>query len=273
MLSGSHENQQYQDFLISESRRGLIPPDLYDALIPNFQEDMVLLDFGCGLGYTSGFYSEKFRNEKNLNIFACDYQVEILDSLWRRIVENKLKHITPFFMPKRSRLHFPKWILPADHVFFSLSLSTTENPVDVLTTIKPTLKEGGLVHIIGWDKEKTHPLLTDIVPEKERLSLGQVESYLGIARYNIIKQYKTSGPFFALTVVPQPVQDDSYTVKTEKPVPPKPDLPKPDLPKPDLPKPDLPQETPLENDKNEKDLIDEYLPIPPETLESPEEGS
>jgi len=260
MLSGSHESQEYQDFLISEARRGLIPPDLYNALLPNFQDNMVLLDFGCGLGYTSGFYAEKFKDEKEFHIFACDYQVEVLDSFWRRIVENKLKNITPFFMPNRSRLHFPKWIMPADHIFLSLSLSVTENPVDILTTIKPVLKEGGLVHIIGWDKEKTHPLLENLFPESDRLSIGQVEQYLNIARYNIIRHYKTSGPFFALTVTPRPEQESGYSTEKDSPVAAQAEGPSKSESKP--------REEPLPLPDDDK--MDEFLPVPPD---STEEGS
>ena len=194
-----HESQEYQDFLISEPRKGIISPELYNNMIPAFQPGMIILDFGCGLGYVSVFFSEKFREHTDFHIYACDYQVDVLDLLWKRITDNGFKEITPFFMSDQSRLHFPKWVPVADFIFFSFSLSATDNPVDILKTIQVKMKPSTILHLIDWDKSKIHPKIDELIPARNRLSIEQVKDYLQRSGFEIIKDYKISGPYFAFT--------------------------------------------------------------------------
>lgn len=194
-----HETEEYQDFLISEQRKGVVSPDLYQAMLPTFRPDMNILDFGCGLGYVSVFYSEMFKEHDQFHIYACDYLVDVLDAFWKRIAENHFKNITPFHMPDQSRLHLPKWIPPVDFLFFSFSLSTTDNPVDILKTIKPVLSESSYIHIIDWDKNKSHEKIDAIYPLRNRLEESQVKDYLQRTDYEIVKEFKTSGPYYAFT--------------------------------------------------------------------------
>lgn len=210
MVHNIHLSEQYQDFLISEQRKGLIPPDLYDVLV-SYKEGINILDFGCGLGYTASYYSEKFSGELDFHIYACDYQVEILDLFWKRIAENKFKNITAFFMPDRSRVHVPAWIPRVNYLMLSLVLSTVDNPVDLLKTVKPIIVENGRVNIIDWDRDKMHEELDGIYPIKYRLKVDHVEDYLEKAGYKILKVYRTSGPYFALTAEPEATGTRRYT--------------------------------------------------------------
>jgi len=215
MLGNAHEQTEYQDFLISESRKGLISPDLYDTLIPSLEDDGVILDIGCGLGYTSAYYSEKFKGTGTFHIFACDYQVEILDLFWKRIVENNFQNITPFFMPNRSRLHFPEWIPKANHIFFSLSLSTTESQVDILNSIKAKMHDDCLLHIIDWDKGKNNNLLDEFIKPEQKLTEDSIEYSLEKSNFTIVKQYKISGPFFCITAKMNKTEETDEPISEE----------------------------------------------------------
>jgi len=199
MLQRPHETEEYQDYLISEQRKGVISPELYNILIPDFKDGLIIIDFGCGLGYTSIFYADKFSEKEDFHIYACDYQVEVLDLFWKRIADGKYRNITPFFMPDQSRLHLPNWIPKADHLFFSLSLSASENPVDILKTIQPLITEKTLIHILDWDPSKSHPHIDEMIPPRKRLGVETLKPYLDLTGYQIIREYKTAGPYFALT--------------------------------------------------------------------------
>jgi len=199
MAFRAHETEEYQDFLISEQRKGVVSPELYNNMISEIRPSMNILDFGCGLGYVSVYYSEKFKEVEDLHIYACDYQVDVLDLLWKRIAENKFKKITPFFMSDQSRLHFPNWVPVADHIFLSFSLSTTDNPVDVLTTLKSKVSETTIVHLVDWDKKKNHERIDAIYSERYRLTQEQTKDYLERTGYEILKEYKISGPYFAFS--------------------------------------------------------------------------
>lgn len=194
-----HESEEYQDFLISEQRKGIVLPEIYNHMIHEPKPGMNVLDFGCGLGYVSVFYSEKFKENDNFHIYACDYQVDVLDTFWKRIAENKFRNITPFFMSDQSRLHFPGWIPVADYIFLSFSLGTTDNPVDILKTIRVKASASTIFHVIDWDKNKTHLKIDDIYPARYRLTQEQTKDYLERTGYEIIKDYKIQGPYFAFT--------------------------------------------------------------------------
>ncbi|MDH4262758.1 MAG: class I SAM-dependent methyltransferase [Spirochaetia bacterium] len=199
MATRVHEVEEYQDFLISEQRKGVVSPELYNNMISQSKPEMNILDFGCGLGYVSVFYSEKFKETDDVHIYACDYQVDVLDLLWKRIAENKFKKITPFFMSDQSRLHFPNWIPIADHIILSFSLSTTDNPVDILTTLQTKISGTTMIHLVEWDKNKKHEKIDVIYPERYRLTVEQTKDYLERTGYEILKDYKINGPYFAYT--------------------------------------------------------------------------
>jgi len=193
------ETQEYQDFLISEPRKGIVSPELYNSMITEMKPGMNILDFGCGLGYVSVYYFEKFKDVEDFHIYACDHQVDVLDLFWKRIAENKFKKITPFFMSDQSRLHFPEWVPVADHVFLSFSLSTTDNPMEILTTIQSRVTPATTLHLIDWDKNKRHDKIDAIYPERYRLTIEQARNYLDIAGYVIQKDYRIGGPYFAFS--------------------------------------------------------------------------
>jgi len=199
-----HESEEYQDYLISETRKTVIPVELYDAFIPAYKENLNILDFGCGLGYLSFYYAEKYRENNTHAIYACDYQVEILDRIWKRITDNGIKKVTPFFVQQRSKINFPGWIPTMDYVFCSLSLSATDNPVDLLISLKSLSTANTVLHIVEWDKEKQNNILDTLYPAKYRLSLNQLQQYIHRADYDIIKTYKTTGPYNALTIKSKP---------------------------------------------------------------------
>ena len=77
------------------------------------------------------------------------------------------------------------------------------------------IKEGGVLHIIDWDKNTTHPQIDDILSETDRLSAEMVEKYVSHCRYNIVRQYKTSGPFFAMTIEPPPNTKEKSTIDSQ----------------------------------------------------------
>ena len=81
------EEAEYQDFLVAEARLSLVPAEIYERLIPYDPNAYYsVLDFGCGLGYASMLLAQKFKEHEKFKIYACDYQEELLDRLWKRIV-------------------------------------------------------------------------------------------------------------------------------------------------------------------------------------------
>ena len=89
----------YQDFLSSEKRDNIISNEIYETFFNDkFVKGNVLI-YGTGLGYDIIYLAKKFKNNENIKIYGCDYQDELLDSCWYKIVSNKLFNATVFFMP------------------------------------------------------------------------------------------------------------------------------------------------------------------------------
>lgn len=197
-----HEEINYQKFLISDRRKNLLNPMIYMEFLKNRNSENIL-DFGCGLGYVTLYYALKFRTKTEKKIYACDYQEDLLDSLWQSATKQSLTNITPFFMPDRSHLVFAGWIPKMDDVIFSLSLSGMDDPSLALKTLRPVLNENGLIHIIEWDKDKTSTTLDDWLRPSERQSENRLRFILQQADYHIVETHHPEGPVFAVTASPQ----------------------------------------------------------------------
>ena len=196
MLYFAHESLEYQNFLVSENRSSLISPQLYRRLISGKAKELNVLDFGCGLGYVSTILATHLAEP--YHIYGCDYQEDLLDEFWKRIVRRELKSITPFFMPMRSRLLFPRWLPKMDHVIFSLSLSAVEDIFEVLKTIKSILKPEGRIHIIEW-VDGAEEYLNKYFPKDQRLSPDKVRETLERTEFEIYENYSGLSNVYAIS--------------------------------------------------------------------------
>lgn len=188
MIEKPHENLRYQEFLISEERARIVPKEVYlSLLVDNSEFPVNYLDFGCGMGYVSLLLGEKVRDEKNIHIYACDYQEDLLDILWKKIVEKKLTNVTPFYMPDRSMIYFPKWLPLIDHIIFSFSLSCVDDGFKVFQSMKSGLREEAYVHIVDWENSSENEFLKELFPPENRLTALILQQWLELTGYNVEK--------------------------------------------------------------------------------------
>ncbi len=186
MIAKAHESLAYQEFLISELRENVIPPQVYLDILPErIDYPIRLLDFGCGMGYVSLLLGDALRNHEGSHIFACDYQEDLLDIFWKKIVQRKLNNITPFFLPDRSLIFFPRWIPPIDHLIFSFSLSAVDDGFKIFQTIKSALREDAMVHIIDWEHDAKNEIVNRLFPPEDRLTAMILQQWLELTGYKV----------------------------------------------------------------------------------------
>ena len=202
MSQKSHENEEYQNFLISDSRENLIPSAIYDQIIPEIKPDTNLLDFGCGLGFVLFYYAQKFQHVENTHFYGCDYQEDLLDLCWKKITQKELKNTTPFFTPDKSRLHFPEWLPKMNHIVLSFSLSCAEEKNQVLLSLSQILAEDGLIHILEWEKDYENILLDNFYSNKNRFSFEECQTILEENNFTVIKKKIPKESCYCLTVSP-----------------------------------------------------------------------
>ena len=191
----------YQKFLSSEKRDNIISNNIYDTFFnENFTKGNVLI-FGTGLGYDIIYLAKKYKKNKNIKIYGCDYQDDLLDSCWYKIVSNKLSNVTVFFMPDYSRLNFPKWLPKFDRVLFPFTLSGTINPYEVIDSLKKKLNEDHKIHFMEWDPNIEEDIVDYLVPNKQRLGKEKVFEILEKNNYKIEVELKTKSVVIALTAV------------------------------------------------------------------------
>ncbi|MCS6984848.1 MAG: class I SAM-dependent methyltransferase [Leptospiraceae bacterium] len=184
MVEKPHEVLRYQEFLVSEIRESLVPKETYLKFLSDEKELPVnYLDFGCGLGYVALLLGEASRDRKNIHIYACDYQEDLLDLLWKKIVQRKLTNITPFYLPDRSLIFFPKWLPLIDHIIFSFSLSCVDDGYKVFQSIKKGLREEAYVHIVDWENHSENQLLKELFPPEYRLTALILQQWLELTGY------------------------------------------------------------------------------------------
>ena len=208
MDSKWHEHHDYQEFLVSKDRESLLPSKFYEEFLnlsPSFHnkiEPFRILDYGCGLGYTSIFIARKLLKISSVKIYACDYQEKLLDQLWYRIVQNKLTNITPFYMDRHAMLNFPTWLPQMDHIICSFCFSAANNTPDILKLLKKIMKPNAFLHIVDWDALKKNHVLDVYVKKDYKIKIDTFTDLLQKAGYKIHKNYKIplSHTYFAMSV-------------------------------------------------------------------------
>lgn len=188
MLQKPHESVLYQEFLISDYREHSVPANAYlKPLLDDDREKINFLDFGSGLGYVSALLGNHYRKKPKVHIYAAEYQEDLIDLFWKRLVTQKLENITPFFLPDRSFIYFPKWIPAIDHCYFSFSLSTVDDPFKVFETIKSKLSETAILHILDWEPEAKNHRLVDLFPAKDRLTPNILLQWLELTGFKVLE--------------------------------------------------------------------------------------
>lgn len=192
-----HEINEYQRFLISEKREAIVKPEYYlEKLLTD--EPVNYLDFGTGLGYVGTLLASSENLHPDSHIYACDYQEDLLDTLWKRITDRKLKNITAFFMPDRSRVYFPEWIPKVNHLILSFTTSTVEDAFMLYETLQKGLKPGGKIHIFDWDQHSANPNLERVFPKKHRLTAMILQQWLELTGYKVEESDTDHKDFFYL---------------------------------------------------------------------------
>ena len=203
-----HELVSYQNYLISKDRESVVPNRIYDDFISlhpptaTANEPFTVLDFGCGMGYTSVYLAHRFQKVSTLKIYSCDYQEKLLDQLWYRLVKQKLSNVTPFYMSSHPTLYFPTWLPLMDHIILSFSLSTCKNINLILNSIKKIMKPISFLHIIDWDVSKKNSLVDVYVRKEAKIALDTLLSIIQENKYQVFKNYKVlnTNIFFAVSI-------------------------------------------------------------------------
>ncbi|MDH5716097.1 MAG: class I SAM-dependent methyltransferase [Spirochaetia bacterium] len=203
MAIKSHEELEYQEFLVSDIRENLVSAEIYQQFISNPKPNINVLDFGCGLGYVMLYYAENFKNIENIHVYGCDYQEELLDLCWKKIVQKKLNNVTPFFMPEKSLVNFPQWVPKMDHIFLSFCLSTVHNKEEFLISIANQLNTEGIIHIIDWKKNTDNENLKILYPTNNRFELENMKTVLSKINFRIIKLNINSDFYYVIDTKPE----------------------------------------------------------------------
>lgn len=194
MIIKAHESVDYQDFLTSDYRELSVPADAYLKILRDqLDEPLQILDFGCGLGYVSLLLGEQLKKNSQAHIYACDYQEDLIDLLWKRLVHHNLKNVTPFHIPDRSLVNFPKWIPGINHFFFSFSLSAVEDAFKVFNTIKSILSETAVLHIFDWEHDANNEYLNKVFPKEDRLTAMILQQWLELTGYKVTRTESSKG--------------------------------------------------------------------------------
>ncbi|AGF58240.1 ubiquinone/menaquinone biosynthesis C-methylase UbiE [Clostridium saccharoperbutylacetonicum] len=132
--------------LDNEKRRELLPPK--QTLINlHLQEEEIMADIGCGIGYFSIPASEVV-GEKG-KIFAMDISTEMLEEVKIRISDNHISNIEPV-LTKENDL-----ILESNKVtfaFISLVLHEADDIKNFLKEVKRIITPNGKIAIVEWEK-------------------------------------------------------------------------------------------------------------------------
>lgn len=199
-----HEEEAFQDFMISSERRYFLTDEVYDFFYSYFKDKDTILDFGCGQGYVSLFYGKKIE-EQNIHVYACDYQEPLLDLFWKNIVRKKVKNVTPFFLANQNKAIFPNWVPKPNHIIFSFSLSTIKDMKKVFIDLKKISHEGCKLHIVEWNPNFEDPVLERFFPAQNRVSFDTILNILQELGYRVEKNFpinkksKTANSFYAFT--------------------------------------------------------------------------
>ncbi len=187
MIVRAHEKPAFHEFLFSKRREQIIDPVVYKSILDYYlqaEPDQInILDFGCGNGYVSLLLADHAKNLESLHIYSLDYQEELLDTLWKRIVQKGLKNITPFHLNEQNRIFYPNWLPPMDLVFFSFSLSAASGPDDILKTTLPIIRPGGKVFIMDWGVSVNDEVLDELFSRENRLTPMILEQILERSGY------------------------------------------------------------------------------------------
>lgn len=188
-------DKKYQEFLISSQRVQWVDDAVYWQMIPRVTEKNNILDFGCGLGYVSFLYAREIQ-EKNIDahVYACDSQEELLDMLWKRIVDYKFNKLTPLYIANKDRAVLPNWIPPLDHVLFSFSFSSLENGMkaaeNIVQELHPQLTQNAQVHVVEWNPLYSDPLLQKLLPKEKYIAQEKLTDLFSQNSFKIVRHYK-----------------------------------------------------------------------------------
>ena len=175
MPSAWYDNEEYQEFLVSEERTNYIPDSVYQKLFkpPKQGEKTYILDFGTGMGHTALVLANRFEDFPDLHIYACEQQEILLDRLWYTLVHRKISRVTPFFLPSYSWINFPEWLPKMHHIVCSLGLSGCEKAEDVVQTLPKISTGNRMIHFLEWKAGQIPPEIEKIVPEEKQLDPGR----------------------------------------------------------------------------------------------------
>lgn len=206
MILRSHEKPDYHEFLFSKKREQIILPEVYLKIIDYHINSEIkpynILDFGCGAGYVSLLIGEHLKEIPDVHIYSLDYQEDLLDQFWKKIVQKELKNVTPFHLNEQNRIFYPKWLPDIDLAFFSFSLSASSGPDDILETTGRIIIPGGRIFIFDWSSDFNNLTLDELFPQENRLTPMIFEQIIERSGYYLDKdkeKYKISnqeGYFF-----------------------------------------------------------------------------
>lgn len=147
--------------LDNQERRKMMPPK--ETLMKfNIQDDGVLLDVGCGIGYFTIPAAEILKNNR---VIGIDIRQEMLEAAEKR--KGKLRNIE---FKKSEEYVFPVDNNSIKYVFISNVIHEVEDKTKYFKEIMRVLDREGYVLIIDWEKKD----MKEGPPVQDRISRGEM---------------------------------------------------------------------------------------------------
>lgn len=160
--------------LNQEHRLQWLPPaTIWDMI--DHPEPELIVDIGAGTGYITEAFAEERPSAK---IMALDIEPQMI-----REMHNNLKHnhrICPILMAPDT---IPLPEDSVDVVWMVNLFHELDEPVNMLSEIKRTLKSGGKLLVIDWDKEAES--FNEGPPQHHRLSMEAISEQIRTQNFRI----------------------------------------------------------------------------------------
>jgi len=164
--------------LDNPERRKIMPPE--ETLLKfKVEDDGLLLDVGCGIGYFTVAASKILKNN---SVIGIDIIPEILD-----FAKGKAKGINNIEFKISEEYVFPVESDQVKYVFISNVIHEVENKSRYFSEVRRVLKDDGYFLIIDWDKRKMEmgPPIHERISKDEMMALCSKAGFRTIETINI----------------------------------------------------------------------------------------
>lgn len=189
-----YEEPEYHRYLLSPERKEIYPPEMVLSQI-RWENVQNFLDFGMGNGYFLTHYSKYITPETH--IWGAECQEVLIDYTLHLKVRDSIEHFTPFYIERTEHPLLPEWIPDMDMILCSCVLSTFADPALALRGIERSLRIGGSIIVVDWEKREA-PSGPDMA---QKISQDRMRFFVEDAGFKIIRNLKLNQYFYGMEIV------------------------------------------------------------------------